>query len=240
MSTKAEILAGLRREISSLQGYRPASLQASDALGLGPICEAFPNGVFPQAALHEFLCANMEEGAASAAFISGLLAKLMQGNGVALWIGTSRTLYPPALKAFGIRPEAIIFLDLKKEKEVCWALEEALKCGALSAVVGELKELSFTESRRIQLAIESSGVPCFVLRRNARAGTTTAVTRWQVRPAASSAGDMPGIGHPRWQVQLLRVRNGRAGSWNIEWVQRSFREVKPLSIVHSEPKRKAG
>ena len=39
-----------------------------------------------------------------------------------------------------------------------WAIEEALKCDGLAAVIGEMKELSFTNSRRLQLAVEKSHV----------------------------------------------------------------------------------
>jgi protein ImuA len=241
MSSKADILARLQKDILDLQGCKSVALRPADGLGLGPINAAFPGGVFPQAGLHEFLCAAREEGAASSAFISGMLAALLNGGGAALWAATARVLYPPALPAFGIRPEGLVFVDLRKEKEVCWAIEEALKCSALSAVIGELKDLSFTESRRIQLAIESSGVPCFLLRRHAQAPATTALTRWQIRPLQSSAEDgLPGLGHPRWRVQLLKVRNGRPGSWDIEWTSGGFREVPRFAVVHKEQQRKAG
>jgi protein ImuA len=28
---------------------------------------------------------------------------------------------------------------------------------------------------------------------------------------------MPGVGFPRWEVELLKVRNGEPGKWIIEW-----------------------
>lgn len=40
-------------------------------------------------------------------------------------------------------------------------MEEALKCGGLAAVVGEVQDISFTASRRLQLAVEQSGVTGF-------------------------------------------------------------------------------
>ncbi|TCJ13574.1 Error-prone repair protein ImuA [Flaviaesturariibacter flavus] len=241
MPAKAEIFDRLRKEMLQLQGFRAPLAAGGDPLGLGRINSAFPNGVFPQAAVHEFVCAAPEEGAATSAFITGLLSGIMKEGGAVLWAGTGRRVYPPALRAFGVRPERVLFLDLKKEKDVCWALGEALRCGALSAVVGELKDLDFTGSRRFQLAIESSGVPCFLLRRNARAAATTAVARWRVAPLQSVPEEgLPGIGHPRWRVQLLKARNGRPGSWDVEWRGGAFREVlqqvAPVARLH----RKAG
>src|SRR5690606_13935094 len=110
---------------------------------------AFPNGIFPTGAIHEFISPGSEEAAATNGFISGIIGRLMQQKGTCLWISTKRTLFPPALKLFGIEPDRVIFIDLPRPKEALWAIEEALKCDALSAVVGELRELSFNESRRL-------------------------------------------------------------------------------------------
>jgi protein ImuA len=176
----------------------------------------------------------VEDAAATSAFIAGLLAPIMGSNGTSLWISSSRTLFPPALKTFGIQPDRFIFIDLQKEKEVLWAMEEALKCAAISAVVGELKEISFTASRRLQLAVEQSHVTGFILRSNSRKINTTAcVSRWKITQLPSvpkyvnnfhdgNVDDMPGIGFPKWRVELLRIRNGRSGVWDIKWMEGRF------------------
>jgi len=67
-------------------------------------------------------------------------------QGTVLWISAARTLFPPALKAFDIAPERFLFQDLKNQKEVLWAMDEALKCSALTAVIGEVRDITFTES----------------------------------------------------------------------------------------------
>ena len=33
---------------------------------------------------------------------------------------------------------------------------------------------------------------------------------------------MPGLGFLRWQVELLRVRNGHPGTWVMEWADNKF------------------
>ncbi|WP_148233512.1 ImuA family protein [Pseudopedobacter saltans] len=99
-------------------------------------------------------------------------------------------------------------------------MEEALKCKGLAAVVAELQELSFSQSRRLQLAVESSRVSGFVLRRDTRKINTTAcVARWRISPQPSLLLEkgLPGVGFPQWQVELLKVKNGQPGSWNIAW-----------------------
>ena len=160
---RATIISQLQKDILLLEGFKPASNAAID-VGLGPIKNAFPNASFPLGAVHEFLSAGAEAAAATSGFIAGLLASLMGNGGTSLWISNSRTLFPPALKNFGIQPDQFMFIDLQKEKDVIWAMEEALKCAALTAVVGEMQEISFTASRRLQLAVEQSQVTGFILR----------------------------------------------------------------------------
>jgi protein ImuA len=41
---------------------------------------------------------------------------------------------------------------------------------------------------------------------------------------------MPGLGFARWNVELLKVRNGKPGSWQIEWGPTGFRTI-PASII---------
>ncbi|MEX2235045.1 MAG: Error-prone repair protein ImuA [Cyclobacteriaceae bacterium] len=233
---RADTIAELQTDILRLEGFKTANNTAVD-VGLGPIKDSFPNGLFPLGAVHEFLSAQTEDAAATSAFIAGLLAALMGGNGTSLWISSSRTLFPPALKSFSIQPDRFIFIDLKKEKDVLWAMDEALKCGALAAVVGEMQEISFTASRRLQLAVEQSQVTGFILRRNPRnLNTTACVSRWKITtlpsvpiaPDSYQAGtvdDLPGVGFPHWRVELLRIRNGRAGVWDIKWMAGRFHIV---------------
>lgn len=233
---RAEILAALQTDILRLQGFKTASSAVAD-LGLGPMAQAFPNGAFPLGCVHEFLSSAAETVAATSGFVAGLLSPLMTGGGAALWISAGRTLFPPALSSFGLQPDRFIFVDLQREKEVMWAMDEALKCGALAAVVGELHELSFTASRRLQLAVEQSGVTGFVLRRQVRQLNTTAcVSRWKITPLASEVVDgLPGLCFPQWRVELLRMRNGRTGTWDIQWREGRFEPVyKPVALVQDQ------
>ena len=161
---KTDILTQLKREILHLEGFRSAIPGSIMDLGLGFMEEAFPNGSFPLGAVHELISEGAESTAATAGFISGLLGGLMKSGGAAVWIGSSPNLFPPALKAFGIHPGQIVFINLQKERDILWAMEEALKCEGLAAVIGEIPELSFTTSRRFQLAVEQSRVTGFILR----------------------------------------------------------------------------
>src|SRR5687767_12104699 len=94
--SRADIFARMRSEILRLEGFKSSNNAMLDA-GLGILSKAFPNGSFPLGCVHEFLSAKAEDGAATSAFIAGVLATLMGNNGTALWISSSRTLFPPAL-----------------------------------------------------------------------------------------------------------------------------------------------
>ncbi len=120
-------------------------------------------------------------------------------------------------------------------------MDEALKCSALSAVIGEMQEISFTGSRRLQLAVEQSQVTGFILRQNCRKPNTTAcVSRWKITALPSlrkdfgMVDDMPGVGFPRWRVELLRMRNGRSGIWDIAWKDGRFHLLNDSVLFNTE------
>lgn len=214
----------LQEDILALQGFRtPVGVRKID-FGLGIMDASFPNHMFPTGAVHEFISRDPESAAATTGFMAGLLGKLMGEYGICLWIGIRPIVFAAALKAFGVEPHRVIFIDLAKEKDVIWAVEEALKCESLAAVVGELSEITFTESRRLQLAVEQSRVTGFMHRNNPRTVNTLAcVSRWQVTPMASRLEEgMPGVGHPCWHVQLQKIRNGDPGEWDMQWALGQF------------------
>jgi len=147
-------------------------------------------------------------------------------------------LYGPGLAAHGLDPAWVVLVTPRRDQDLLWAVEEGLRTGAaptsqarglkahgLAAVVGEIGRLPMVAGRRLQLAAEHSGLTALLLRRwrNAaeaaaeRTRPSAAVTRWRIAalPSRDIAG-MPGIGRPRWRVELLRVRGGVPVSWEVE------------------------
>jgi len=238
-AAKNELIQQLQKEVLSIQRLKKASGPNLNT-GLWEVEKAFPDETFPLGAVHEFISNAKEDAAATNGFMAGLFNQLIK-KGTAVWVSNKRTLFPPALNMFGIAPERIIFIDLWRPKEVLWAIEEALKCNVLSAVIGELGELSFTESRRLQLAVEESSVTGFIHRYSSKENVTACVSRWKIKPLTSKTEDMPGMGFPRWNVQLVKVRNGKPGTWQVEWSEGQFKQIscQPLSITQIQ-KRKAG
>ncbi|SEN93309.1 protein ImuA [Mucilaginibacter gossypiicola] len=228
-----DIISRLQKDILLWQGFTPPLGCKTKGIGLGPLESAFPNGVFPTGTIHEMLCPTYEHAAATGGLIAGLLTRLMQQGGVCLWVSMHRQLFPAALASYNVEPHRVIFIDVQHEKDLLWVMEEALKCEGLAAVIAEVREISFAQSRRLQLAVENSKVTGFLLRNDPRKlGSTTCVARWQITPLPSQPHDgLPGLGFPRWQIDLLRVRNGNPGSWKLEWIDGNFIPVEEEKTV---------
>jgi len=170
-----------------------------------------------------------------------------------LWIAEdmalveSGAIYGPGLDQFNRAPERLLTVATAHRRDLLWAMEEALKCEGLAAVVGEVREISFTQSRRLQLAVEQSKVTGFLLSNNpAGLKTTACVARWRITPLPSETEEtMPGIGFTRWNVELLKVRNGSPGNWKMEWSGGKFTQVqkniaKKILASHELHELKAG
>lgn len=239
---KADIIKRLQNEILPLQGYKSALGKSSLKIDLGAINTAFPNATFPLGAIHEFMVNGAGTKAATSGFVTSIISSLMKEEGVVMWISADRTIFPPALTFFNIDAHRVIFVDLRNQKEVAWAVEEALQLKGLAAVIGEVQDLDFTTSRRLQLAVEKSQVTGFILNNNKKNSNTNAsLCRWQVQSAPGIAiDDLPGIGHPCWNVELLKVRNGRPGSWQIAWMNGRFSTGNTKRIEVKELHKKTG
>lgn len=240
---KSTILAQLQRDILSLQGLKRLPADKRLDFALGPIEEAFPDKYFPIAAVHEFLCAADENLAATCGFIAGITGTLMRNKGATVWISPTQSIFPPALKTFGIEPDKIIFINRIRHNDILWVMEETLKCEGLAAVIAEVADIDFTASRRLQLAVEQNRITGFILRRSSRPpSVNTCVSRWKITSLHTEAEDkLPGIGFPRWNIELLKIRNGKPGSWQAEWKTGCFHFISPLvHFLQEEQKRKAG
>lgn len=233
---QTDMIAGLRQDILRMQGQRQVAGSLAGKVALGPVLEAFPGKIFPTGAIHECISTSPAATAAASGFIAGILASLMQKGGSCIWISPEKVIFPPGLKSFGIEPDRVFFIHLKKEKDICWAMEAALQIEGLAGVVGELPNLDFTVSRRLQLAVEKSGVTGFILRHQPRKLHPTAcVSHWQITSQASYHPDgIPGVGFPCWKVELQKIRGGKPGSWELVWMDGCFQELPTASVMSSQ------
>ena len=145
--------------------------------------------------------------------------------GMVLWCLPRADLYGPGLAAHGLDPGRVVLVRASRDTEILWAMEEGLRAPGIAAVVGEVGSLPMVASRRLELAAERSGATAFLVRRwheggraaRERALPNAAVTRWRIAalPSRPSLGE-PGVGNPRWRVELLRCRGGEPACWELE------------------------
>jgi protein ImuA len=193
--------------------------------GLDAIDRALPGGGLARGAVHEILGAggDEEDGALPAAFAALALRRL---EGVVFWCTGAADLGAPGLAAFGLGPERLVIARTRRNEDALWAAEEGLRAEGVAAVVAEVSTLPDVAGRRLQLAAEAAGRPLFAIRRwreasraaRERERPSAAATRWRVAalPSLPPPGE-PGVGCPRWRVDLVRCRGGRPGSWILEF-----------------------
>jgi protein ImuA len=246
-SARANIVAQLQQDILQREGFKPAANPLMNSV-LGPLGKVFPSGAFPLGVVHEFQLDRERSGCSTAAtvgFIAALVTPMLNGGGVLMWVSAARKVFPPALMGFGVKPDQVVFADIRKARDVMWATEEALKCSAIAVVVAEVGGLDLTASRRLQLSAEQSQTTGFLIRNDVHPGITSSASRWRITPAPSEEIDrLPGVGHPSWKVELLRLRNGMAGNWTIRYRHGKFEEIEKEryeAVAHRmEEQRKAG
>lgn len=175
----------------------------------------------PQPTLIEIFPDRATDGAARAFALS----HLDPARGPVLWAQdrlTRREAGAPYLP--GLPPGLqLIRLDLSKPADVLWAMEQALSCHALGAVMGEIwgdaPVADFTATKRLALRAESQGLPCWLIRRAAQPDLSAARERWRVRSAPSlpHPDDDHAPGAPIWHATLFRARSRPTGAWDIGW-----------------------
>jgi protein ImuA len=240
-----EKLAALRARIAEQERHTPRIWPSTP---IGVLDDALPDNGLATGALHEALPKTHSDFTAALGFSLGAIARILAARpGYLIWALPGFTahgqghLYPLGLAAFGIDPNRLIHLDVGKPLDVLWAIEEALDHPAVAAAIGILPEndraYDFTASRRLAMRAARHGATAFILGARPDLGVSTAAeTRWRIAAAPSDpawrTGQMkPGLGAPRWQVDLIKSRKGVTGQWPVEWNHEtlSFHLAAPLA-----------
>lgn len=213
-----------------MQGARQAQLQhlrdKIAALETGPVLRdagagSAPAGLLqvPPGTLSEvFADGKDESGAAlgfSLAMARGLITENRPGLIVLQLVGEAQKMglpYGPGLVHFGLPVDQLVFARPQTIVELLWAMEEAIACRAVAAVVADIgsfhKALDFTASRRLSLRTAASGVGTFIVRYAQQREASAARFRWKIAPALSGPPpfDDRAPGPPRWRAVLERGR----------------------------------
>ncbi|MFA7441262.1 MAG: damage-inducible protein [Sphingomonadaceae bacterium] len=222
MSTSANPqIATLRAQIACMEsgGKRVRGVLP---FGVEIVDHKVPGGGLALGALHEVADGGngAVHGAAAALFAAGIAART---SGQVLWCVTRGDLFAPSLAQAGLHPDRVIHAEVGDDKAVLACMEEGLRHGGLSAIVGEVARLPMVASRRLQLCAEETGTITLAIRRWRRmpdaadfGQPTASVTRWRVTALPSEPLPVPGIGRARWLVELVRARAGDCADFELE------------------------
>jgi protein ImuA len=231
------VVEKLRERIQRLEGAA-ARRRLMLPFGLKAIDRHLPGAGLALGALHEVAGGGHGaiDGAAAALFAAGVAART---RGKVLWCITRPDLFAPALAQAGLMPDRVIYVEAGDEKSVLICFEEGLRHGGLGAVVAEVARLSMTASRRLQLAAEGSGTIGLAIRRWRRPAEaadfgqpTASITRWRVSALPATPLPVPGVGRPRWQLELIRSRAGESADFEVEACDAKGRLALPSNPVH--------
>src|SRR5438874_840096 len=185
-----EQLSHLRRAIAKSETL-PEEVRPL-ALGV-PEIDAALGGGLACAALHEVSAAAPTHLGAAAGFALILAALAPDKTKQVLWIATdfgmleTGALYGPGLDHIGLDTARLLVARVARPIDALFAMEEALKCRALSTVVAELNgEADLTATRRLTLAAREGGALGLLLRHKPSAAPSAARTRWEVSGAPSA------------------------------------------------------
>jgi protein ImuA len=224
----------LRKRLQALQ-KAPGIESCLGTLPFGiPAIDTVLGGGFACSALHE-IAATGEAHLPAAAGFALAVAKRAAPSPRLFWVSEDMAFaesgvpHGAGLDALGLAPEQLVMVSVTHRRDLLWAMEEALRCGATTAVIGEMRTgaIDGVAVRRLSLAAAENGTLALLLRAEPPVDASTAATRWLVSAAPSI---VPGIS--RVAVQLVRNRRGPTGTWILEW---SNGDGQFILATHAQP-----
>ena len=218
-------------------------------------------------ALHEIAPGAPSDGAAACGFALALAARFTAaapaGRSAIVWIVEDFAAieggapYGPGLALHGLDPVGLILVHAASAKDALWAMEEALKCRSVAAVIGEIWSLEkiydLTAARRLALAAQAGGGSALMLAAGMAGGAdrlaSCAHTRFEVfahrgvfargssKGSPKNAPPPPGLPLPSlacWSVRIVKARGGEGGvSTALLWDHEEgcFRDAFPLHLI---------
>lgn len=231
----AHEIESLRARIAALEKRPPlgegAALSRQNERAKGLL--ATPPGL-----VHEIFADETRDGGAALGFTLAMARGLFTPERPAILVmqlgnETQETGVPygAGLRQFGLDPEAVVLARAETITELLWAIEEAVACRAVAAVVADIagyhKALDFTVSRRLSLRAQAAGGSVFLVRYGREREASAARLRWRVVSASSAPPpfDARAPGPPRFAVTLEKGRlRGLPAEARliIEWTEHGF------------------
>jgi hypothetical protein len=183
--------------------------------GYAALDQCLPGGGWPRQGLIEILADR--QGIGELSLLMPALAALCRGGhapmagkvdrndegGWLAWVAPPLQPYAPALAASGIDVRRV--LVVRAGAAAAWAMEQALRSEACSAVLGWMEPRAIHTLRRLQLAAEQSGSLAVLFRRTAAANTASPAI---LRIALQARQDA-------LEVRIVKSRGGRPVSVSL-------------------------
>ncbi len=220
------VMECLSREVRGLETVgKQATHKPTISCGCAALDRVLPDGGYSPGSVIEYLRAMPGCGASTLAFTAAAAA-MRSTQGFVVIIDTQHNIYPPALASWGIDLEKVVLVRPQSDVDALWAVDQSLRTPAVAAVVADVERIDDRAARRMQLAAEQGGGLALLLRpASARRGRSWADVQWMVRAlpsvdASPTQNVAPRLAADsgklqpedrRLQVQLVRVRGGKAG-----------------------------
>ena len=181
--------------------------------------------------LEEVAAARPSDAASALAFALSRLAQNKSGDDPRPWVMATTPMwlrergrpFARGLAGMGVAPERLIWIRAAKEIEALWALEEALKSGAVAGGLVTAEQPAFVTTRRLDFAARAGGARGVVLRAGPALDLSAARMRWRIASGPSAPILIDGAmfdeaapGPPRLIAELVRRRSGPPGVWELE------------------------
>ena len=194
-------------EHRAARSTRPTGFETLDRL--------LPGGGWPATGLTEILTEHYGIGELS--LLMPALARLAvrgEGPGCIVWIAPPYIPYAPALHSQGIDLGRVLIVRDRSNawgnKDVLWALEQAMRFGSCAAVLAWTRSVDHVPLRRLQLAAEAGQCWAVLFRPlNASRQRSPAVLRMRL----SAIGE-------ETRIEILKCRGGRPGVVSIRFEDR--------------------
>ena len=124
----------------------------------------------------------------------------------------------PFAQGLAIDPSRLFLVAAAKESQALWALEEALKSGAVAGGMALAGQASFVMTRRLDFAAKSGCCAAILLRPSPPVDLSAAHLRWRIGSliSASDPDDPRAPGAACWRADLVRRRDGPPASFVVE------------------------
>jgi protein ImuA len=248
MGSVAPTLTRLRQTLAGIDpSLKPGFSGGVREVGFDAGIDATLGGGLACSALHELAPAGPFHLSAASGFALALVALSGRGRGETLWITTDFAVceaggpYGPGFDLFGLAAARLIVLRVPRAVDALWAMEEALRCGALASVVmeltGEGSDADLTATRRLALAAREGKGSCLglLLRHSFPSMPSAAATRWRIAAAPSQPDRFGGLGRAAFDLDLVKNRRGPCGRWIITWDHHEhvFQPAIPVGVAQT-------